>query len=110
MKTGLVDACYTTHNRALRHDEIRDLLWDADRELDATPFDSVYKIEAAVKRGQSTEGILWCIGGVLAAVRFQGVTPGEVALRVLTGRGLPGGKGLLDLIWASRRSLNHDNP
>ena len=110
MKTGLVDACYTTHNRALRHDEIRDLLWDADRELDATPFDSVYKIEAAVKRGQSTEGILWCIGGVLDAVRFQGVTPGEVALRVLTGRGLPGGKGLFDLIVVAGIPLNRDNP
>ena len=42
------------------------------------------------------------VNGVLDSILFNGITAPEIATRQLTGRGLPGGRGLLDLFLAKR--------
>eukprot|EP00969_Alexandrium_andersonii_P104593 4614677-Alexandrium_andersonii.AAC.1 len=101
IKPAFVDACMTVWNRALAHDDLRLLVVKADEELEL--FDSVYKLEAVIKKAGSYNQIRWCICAIIDAVRHLGVTAPEIALRQLTGRGLAGGKGLLDTYWPSSR-------
>ena len=71
-------------------------------EMEKGPFDSIYKLEAIVKKGGTPSNIRWLIGGVIDAVKYQGTPLSDIACRQLTGRGMPGGCGLLDLVLGRR--------
>ncbi|CAK0895676.1 unnamed protein product [Prorocentrum cordatum] len=100
-----VDACFTVGARLMSNAQTQKIVVEADSS-GTTPFDSIYKYEAVVKRAQSGNLIHWCTAGLLDLVTAKMTTAGEISLRQLTGRGLPGGKGLLDLLIA-KQELGH---
>ncbi|CAK0870056.1 unnamed protein product [Prorocentrum cordatum] len=100
-----VDACFTVGARLMNNDQTQKIVVEADSN-GTTPFDSIYKYEAVVKRAQSGNLIHWCTAGLLDLVMTKMTAAGEVSLRQLAGRGLPGGKGLLDLLVAENE-LGH---
>ena len=99
VKASYVDAVFTVHNRLLSMPRVADALLTADSD-GTSAFDSVYKMDAVIKRCGSPQCIAFVTLGLLDAVLKGVVTPGELSLRNLTGRGLPGGKGLLDTMVA----------
>ena len=81
--------------------EVRKMIFDGS-EMEKGPFDSIYKLEAIVKKGGTPANIRWLTGGVLDAVQHQGTPLSEIAVRQLTGKGIPGGRGFLDLLLGRR--------
>ncbi|CAK0909905.1 unnamed protein product [Prorocentrum cordatum] len=100
-----VDACFTVGARLMSNVQTQKIVVEADSS-GTTPFDSIYKYEAVVKRAQSGNLTHWCTAGLRDLVTAKMTTAGEISLRQLTGRGLPGGKGLLDLLIA-KQELGH---
>jgi len=98
IKTAFVDACFTIEKRMLRNNDIAKLIIDADLTMPNNPFNSVYKLEAIIKKAGTEANIRWCVSGCLDLVRSNAISSGELALRQLTGRGLPGNKGILDTL------------
>ena len=99
--TSFVDACFTVNARLLSNEKLQLLCEDAD-SAGVTPLDSIYKYEAIVKRASSPQLIYWCVAGLLDLVKMKLASPGDISLRQLSGRGLPGGKGILDTLIAKR--------
>eukprot|EP00959_Pyramimonas_sp_CCMP1952_P120530 2520365-Pyramimonas_sp.AAC.1 len=89
MNDGYVDAVYTVFNRLLNHPETKNLLLDADAK-DTNNLNSIYKLEAIVKRASSPAGIQWCVSYCLDYGE-------KLSLTHLSGKGMPGGKGFLDV-------------
>ena len=58
--------------------------------------------EAVVKKGGSDDNIRYSIVGLVDLVLYQGVVPGELSVRQVSGRGLPANKGRLDTILGRR--------
>ena len=102
VKGGLIDAALTVHSRMLSVPSIADLVVWADATCEPPIFDSIYKLEAIIKKAGTPEMIRWCVAGIIDMVLNLGSTPGEVALRQITGRGMPGGKGKVDLLMGKR--------
>ena len=98
IKDSYVDAAFTIEKRMLSDPGIKDIIRTADMTMPNNPLDSIYKFEAIIKRAQTEGAIRWCLTGIFDLVKTKTITAGEVALRQLTGRGLPGGKGLLDTL------------
>jgi len=96
---SFVDACFTTGARLMSNPSTQALCVKADAE-GKTPLDSIYKYDATVKRAQTFELIHWCTAGLIDIVSAKMSTPGELSLRQLIGRGLLGGKGVLDMLIA----------
>ena len=55
-----------------------------------------------VKRCHTASSIRWGLSSIYDAIKTWLLTAPEVALRQLNGRGLPGGKGLLDVLMAKK--------
>ena len=89
MSEGYVDAVYTVFTRLLNNAETKNLLLDADAN-DTNNLNSIYKLEAIVKRASSPAGIHWCVSYCLDYDQ-------KLAVNALTGKGMPGGKGFLDV-------------
>ena len=62
--TGFVDAVFTVMKRLFHIEEIQRVLIEAD-SAGTTPFDSVYKYEALVKRAPTVDMIAWCATGAI---------------------------------------------
>ena len=92
-----MDAVFTTMKRLMATPEIQAEIIRADSRGD-TPFDTVYKYETIVKRCPSTASMLWCVCGLIDWVRAGLASTGELSVRQLSGKGLPGGKGVLDVL------------
>ena len=58
-----------------------------------------------MKRASTADEICWCTCGLLDLTKTGNVAPGELSQRQLTGRGLPGNKGVLDLLLAKRELM-----
>ena len=63
-------------------------------------FDSIYKLEAL--ETSSTQNIRDSLGLIVDMVYNQGACPGEFAVRQISGKGLAGGKGNIDMILAKK--------
>ena len=98
IKVGFVDAVFTIEKRMLRNTHIAKLIVDADQNMPNNPFNSVYKFDTIIKKAGTEPAIRWCVAGCLDLVKSGVITSGELAVRQLSGRGLPGGKGLLDTL------------
>ena len=61
-------------------------------------WNSMYKLLELVKKGGTPRGIHWCVAGVHGLVNQKIYLPSEVSIRVLSGKGMPNGRGLLDLL------------
>ena len=97
--TAMVDACFTVNKRWLSRKDcpVVAALIKADSNED-TPLKSVYKYEAVIKRAPSDATMVWCFAGLLDLYRSGLATEGELSIRQLNGRGLAGGKGIVDLL------------
>ena len=95
--SGYIDAVFTVNRRLLSIPQTQELVITSDSEGDGV-FESVYVLELIVKRGGKEDKIHWLAGGVLDLVKAKYATPGELSQRQLSGRNLPGGKGVLDLL------------
>ena len=101
MKTSYVDACLTVWRRCMSDPECALLITWQDSQAQAI-FDSLYKLDAIVKRANSVTHICYSLGYIIDMVYNQGASAGEFAVRQLSGKGLPGGKGKIDMILAKR--------
>ena len=99
VKAAYVDAVFTVHKRLLSMDRVAEAVLRADA-AGSSAFDSVYKMDAVIKRCGSPQCIAFVTLALLDAVSKSILTPGELSIRNLTGRGLPGGKGFLDTMVA----------
>ena len=102
MKTGLMDAIMTVWNKATSSEGTRNLIMWADRHVCVEVFPSIWVLEAAVKKAGSSDNIRYGVVGLLDLVLYQGVSPGELSVRQISGRGLPANKGRLDTILGRR--------
>ena len=106
MKVGLVDAIITVWNRLMIDSDCREIVMWADNNFSPTIFDSIYKYEAVVKKAGTLENIRYVIAGLIDLVVHQGTSSGELAVRQLSGKGLPGGKGKIDMQIAKKDLCN----
>ena len=130
MKVSLIDAAVTVHSRMLGDPELQAFLAECEAWSKGYVFNSIYQLEvsrpwnrscmhmcvfefgnaadnfldvkAIVKRAQSKDMIKWCVI-LLADKVMQGSMPArELSTRKLSGKGQPGGRGLVDLCVAKR--------
>ena len=92
MKASYVDACLTIWRRCMNDAECSHLITWQDSQAQSI-FDSVYKLEALVKRANSVVNIRCCLGYIIDMVYNQSACAGEFAVRQISGKGLPGCKG-----------------
>ena len=93
---GFIDAAQTVINRT--DDPVIQGLLRLQDDLDVPVFTSVYQVEGVVKKAGTMAKIRWSLSGLVDSVLHRGVSPGELAVKKLTGKGLPGGKGLVDTL------------
>ena len=93
---GFIDAAQTVINRT--DDPVIQGLFRLQDDLDVPVFTSVYQVEGVVKKAGTMAKIRWSLSGLVDSVLHRGVSPGELAVKKLTGKGLPGGKGLVDTL------------
>ena len=99
---GYIDAVFTVWKRIMVKPELKNIVLAED--LSGTSvFDSMYKYEKVCHKAPTPDVAHWLITSVLHSVKAGHVVPREVSDRTLSGRGLPGGKGLLDLYLAKFR-------
>ena len=101
---AFADAALTVWNRILSNDKCKQIIIDAENKWGKrTPWDSVYKLEGVVKRcGRpgdiATANITWCLAGVSDMILNDQQPSGFFTVRMISGRGHPGNKGVLDLL------------
>ena len=100
MKPALVDTCLTIERRILCNESLKEDLMMAERN--GPVFTSVSQYDAAVKKGGTGVLIEWSLRMMIDYVLFQNTPAGELSVRALSGKGLPAGKGLVDLFMAKR--------
>ena len=101
MKLAYIAAVFTIWRRCMQDDVCRHIIhWQDGQALPI--FDSAYKLEALVKRATSVPCIRYCLGTIIDMVYNHGACAGEFAVRQLSGKGLPGGKGKIDMILAKK--------
>ena len=98
MKTGLMDAIVTVWNRSRLNASTRKLIMWADRHVVVGVFPSIWMPAAVVKKGGSDDNIRYSIVGLLNLVLYQGVVPGELSVRQVSGRGPLANEGRFDTI------------
>lgn len=101
VKTSYVDAVQTVWKRLMSDKECKGMIMWQDAQ-GCTVFDSVYKLEALVKKAGALSNIKFCVSYILDQVMNDGAAPGEFAVRQLSGKGLPGGKGKIDMCLAKK--------
>ena len=74
---AMVDACFTIKKRLLNRPTCGtvEALVDADSH-ECTPFKSVYKYEAVIKRAPTEVSMMWCFSGLLDLCRAGLATEG----------------------------------
>jgi hypothetical protein len=89
----------------LTHAPCRDLILWAERAWGkSSPFDTVMKMEAVVVKAKgSTDAAEWLVASMISYVQRGFMTPGELSVRNLTGKG-SGNRGILDM-WLFKRSV-----
>ena len=98
VKVGFVDATVTVFKRLMwALPDTASLVTYYDHSGSGL-FDSMYKLEKIVQKGGEGKGIHWCVVGVIHLVKKKIYNPAELSVRVLSGKGMPGGKGVLDLL------------
>ena len=102
MKPSLADAAMTAWQRVLQDPDLRDLLLCQEQVYDPPVFDSIYKYEAIIKKCNTFDNIRWTIGALLDLVAHHGTASAEFSVRQLSGKGLPGGKGKIELMLAKK--------
>ena len=85
IKTGYVDAVFTVWSRIMDHADSRELVLKFETELAQSPWDSIYKLEAIVKRCSTHGYIVWALSSLFDAIKTGLVTAPELAVRQLEG-------------------------
>ena len=101
MKTAYIDAVLTIWNRCMDDAVCRHLIVWQDTQRQPI-FDSIYKLEAIIKKAQALPNIRYSLGYLIDMVYNQNTSAGEFAVRQISGRGLAGGKGKIDMILAKK--------
>jgi len=88
------------------------LLWADDNWVQRSPWDSIYKIEClATKVGlreTSNEKLLWMIDFIHDRILSKVTEKGEFSCRILSGKGQPNNKGVLDLALFKLEASKHN--
>ena len=101
VEVAYIDACFTVWSRAASNIDIRNLIMLAD-SYTPSPVDSIYKLDSLVKKCNAMDNIRWALSAIVDVIEHHGVQANEFVLRKFTGRGEPGGKGIIDLFLAQR--------
>ena len=89
----------------LGHENCRKLILWAERTWGKNnPLDSVVKLEAVLTKAKgSVEHAEWLLGSIIFYVKCKYNIPGELSVRILTGKNA-GNRGLLDM-WLLKRTI-----
>ena len=99
---GYIDTALTVYDRILSIEQAAAIVLDAEERWGVkSPWDSVYKLEVVIKKcgrpsPQTTKRLLWVLGFTTDAMLDLELSPGQLSVRSLSGKGQPGNKGLVD--------------
>ncbi len=113
INVAFIDAAMTVWDRMCQDDECRTMLLQAeDRWGKQTPWDSVYKLEAVIKKcGRpgpiATRNIRWTLAAIEDLILDHQCVPGQLSVRALSGKGHSGGKGYVDVLLFKQDLATH---
>lgn len=103
---AFIDDSLTVYQRALSKEPIRAAVTLCDQEYGhQSPFNSVYKMAAIVKKAVSSEKIEWAYLAVTDLVRGGLLNHDDLSVRSIQGSG--GQRGLVELLVLKRTMLQH---
>lgn len=106
LSAAFIDEALTVFSRALSISSVKDAVaWCDEAFSHNSPFNSVYKMSAVIKRAGSPDKIEWGFLAIVDCVRRGLLAKEDITFRALTGVG--GSKGLVDLLVLNRRMLQH---
>ena len=101
-----IDEALTAFTRALCNDRVRNVIaWCDEAFGHSSPFNSVYKMSAVIKRAGTPEKIEWVYLGITDAIRAGLLNCDDFSVRSLVGQG--GTRGLVDLFTMKHGLLKH---
>lgn len=106
LSAAFIDEALTVFSRALSISTVRDAVaWCDEAFSHSSPFNSVYKMSAIIKRAGTPDKIEWVFLGIVDLVRRGSLAKEDITFRALTG--VSGSKGLVDLLVLKRQMLQH---
>jgi len=97
LSDAFIDNALTVYNRALNLPVVKDAVVLMDSEHGhMSPFNSVYKMYAIIKRAGDASKITWCFLALTDLVKSKLLGPQDVSVRSLQGSATA--KGLVDLL------------
>lgn len=97
LSDAFIDNALTVHNRALSLPVVKDAVLQMDSDHGhSSPFNSVYKMYAIIKRAGDASKITWCFLALADLVKSKLLSPLDVTVRALQGNA--NAKGLVDLL------------
>ena len=97
LSDAFIDNALTVYNRALSIAVVKDVVTQMDSDHGhSSPFNSVYKMYAIVKRAGDASKITWCFLAIVDLVKAKLLGPADVTVRSL--QGTANAKGLVDLL------------
>lgn len=106
LSAAFIDEALTVFSRALSISSVREAVAWCDEEFSHnSPFNSVYKMSAIIKRAGAPDKIEWCFLGIVDCVQRGLLAKDDITFRSLTGGS--GSKGLVDLLVLKRAMLQH---
>jgi hypothetical protein len=97
LSDAFIDNALTVYNRALNIPVVKDAVLQMDTDHGhASPFNSVYKMHAIVRRAGDSAKITWCFLSIVDCIKAKLLGPADVTVRSLAGNATS--KGLVDLL------------
>ena len=94
---GFVDSANVVWECMLRHVGLQQLVVASEEQFGkGTPFDSVYKLEAIVRKAdRDIDAIMWQLTSIVDLVLNQEAAAKDFSIKVLTGKGCKNNRGSL---------------
>jgi hypothetical protein len=106
LSAAFIDEALTVFSRALSISTVRDAVaWCDEAFSHSSPFNSVYKMAAIIKRAGTPDKIEWVFLGIVDWVRRGSLAKEDITFRALSG--VSGSRGLVDLLVLKRQMLQH---
>ena len=108
MSRAYVESTLTVHDRVLTRKKCVDLVNQMSKlKGKQTPYDSIYKLELDPRKANNNvDCLIWFMRCTNELIIEDQVGAGELTFKTLSGKGLPGGKGVLDMFKLKWECLN----
>ena len=107
LNRSYIDAAMTVHDRVFSIPKVREELFALDNSHGHNHvFDSIYKMDALVKKAKTQKNIQWVFLGIVDTFRSGILEKSAMTMANITGKN-SGGKGLADLFIAKVAIREH---